>query len=171
MPRQNTMANLLLSLLALHNFFKCQMSQQFLQITFVPASEYRGAKMDGWSPRKNRSMYLYIRPKEKEFLMTPSGSILSGCRALVVIHSTLNSFDARADIRSSWLKFEGIKESGISVIFLVGRLKTDGAKNALDNSIHSLQTLLKDEQSKHGDILQVKNATINIESFLNGLYS
>ena len=129
------------------------------QITHVPAAEYRGAKMDGWGPKKNRSVSLYIRPKQKEFLMTPSGPILSGCRALVVIHSTLNSFDARADIRNSWLKFEGVKESGISVIFLVGRLKTNEAKTTgtVNSSIYSLQTLLKEEQTKHGDLLQVNN--------------
>ena len=125
----------------------------------MPPEDYRGAKMEGWGPKRNRSVPLYVRPEEKEFPMSPNSSVLSGCRVLVVVHSTLNSFDTRADIRNSWMKFDGLKELGVSVIFLVGRVKTDIFRSVGDTE-QSLQTLVQEEQDTYGDILQEKNKQI-----------
>jgi hypothetical protein len=128
---------------------------QLLKITFVKPEDYRGAKMESWGPRRNRSLPLYIRPDDNFFPLTPNRSVLTGCRILVVVHSTLNAFKARDDVRNSWLKFDGLKELGIAVIFLVGtvRINVFSAREA----DHKFQKLLIEEQQKNGDILQENN--------------
>ena len=105
--------------------------------------------MESWSPKANRSVPAYIQP---EFLITPNRSILTGCRILVVVHSTMIAFQSRADIRNSWLTFDGLTESGVGVIFLVGRMRLSGLS---DSTRENLENKIKKESQLHGDILQV----------------
>ncbi len=107
-----------------------------VKLTYDSPERYKGPFVEGWPPKKNRHMPDYIRPQSDTFPVRPWRSHTKGASLLVVVHSTLTSFDARQGIRDTWGTYVSDPSYGIrnvSIIFLVGN----------DNAFHNLTNVIK----------------------------
>ena len=120
-------------------------------LTYMQASKYKGPIVEGWPPERNRSLDLYICPKEDTFPMTPTSNAIKNCKFLIMIHTLPDFFESRTGIRNTYGQYLSEKLAGnTSLLFIIGNLK----KSNNDN-YEGTWNKLKKEQEIFGDILQV----------------